>query len=48
VDRTQSLVPRLRHTDDRDNPLSFKLQQGSEERQERRRHFRWRIEDFRL
>jgi hypothetical protein len=40
-------VPRPRHIDDRDTPLSFKLQQGGEAGKEGGGDFRFQIEDFR-
>ena len=48
VGRRQFLVPQLHHTDDRDTPLTFKLQQGGEQRQGRRNNKRFKIVDCRF
>jgi hypothetical protein len=50
VDRTLFPVPRPRHIDGRDTPLSFKLQQGGKAGKEGKEgggDFRFQIEDFR-
>src|SRR6266478_2021213 len=47
-DRKLSLVRPWHDIGDRDTPLTFKLQQGSEERQGRRGDAGFQIEDFRL